>query len=66
MNVFSKAAGLAMLFAGLAGSVCAQQPLLLSLERMFELAEKQNRSDLLPVLRRLWFVHHVTTQKQEA
>lgn len=44
MNVFSKAAGLAMLFAGLAGSVCAQQPLLLSLERMFELAEKQNRS----------------------
>ena len=39
-----RAASLIALCVSLAGNVCAQQPLPLSLEHMFELAETQNRS----------------------
>ena len=44
MKKICKAASLASLCVSLAGNVCAQQPLPLSLERMFELAETQNRA----------------------
>ena len=44
MKKICKAASLASLCVSLVGNVCAQQPLPLSLERMFELAETQNRA----------------------
>lgn len=44
MNNFCKAVSLATMCASLTGNVCAQQPLPLSLEGMFELAETKNRS----------------------
>ena len=44
MKKICKAASLASLCVSLAGNVCAQQPLPLSLERMFELADTQNRA----------------------
>ena len=44
MKKLCKAVSLASLCVSLAGNVCAQQPLPLSLERMFELAETQNRA----------------------